>query len=101
MKKIITAIVLLSATYTKINACSWSSEDGSFYNLFNQQLISDKSLLPFFLTYDETFYSGNGLNDDATATQEIDYNILEWKKYFQQPTQRTGTALFRIPVFCC
>ena len=82
MKKIIIAIVLLSATYTKINACSWSSEDGSFYNLFNQQLISDKSLLPFFLTYDETFYSGNGLNDDATATQEIDYNILEWKKYF-------------------
>jgi hypothetical protein len=82
MKKIIIAIVLLSATYTKINACSWSSEDGSFYNLFNQQLISDKSLLPFFLTYDETFYNGNGLYDNATATQEIDYNILEWKKYF-------------------
>lgn len=83
MKKIIFIASVFTLFYsTKVNACSWSSEDGSFYNLFDQQLISDKSLLPFFLTYDETFYSGNTYDEYATKTEEIDYNILEWKKYF-------------------
>lgn len=82
MKKTILVILSFSLLYSKINACSWSSEDGTFYNLFDQQLISDKSLLPFFLTYDETFYGNHSYDESQPIIPEIDYNIVEWKKYF-------------------
>ena len=82
MKKTILVILSFSLLYSKTNACSWSSEDGTFYNLFDQQLISDKSLVPFFLTYDETFYGNHSYDESQPIIPEIDYNIVEWKKYF-------------------
>lgn len=82
MRKYILTILLVISCLTKSNACSWSSEDGSFYNLFDQELISDKTLRPFFLTYDNTFNYGNYDPEKPELSEEIDYNILEWKKYF-------------------
>jgi hypothetical protein len=32
-------------------ACSWYDPDEEYYNLFDQHLLSDKSLSPFLLTY--------------------------------------------------
>lgn len=88
MKKI-NIIVLLFAVFlsVKSNACSWYSEDATFYNLFDQQLISDKSLQPFFLTYDYTFYGEDTYTEDnyegrQPAIPVVDYNILEWRNYF-------------------
>lgn len=82
MKKYILVLLLTSILINKTNACSWSSEDGTFYNLFDQQLISDKSLQPFFLTYDYTFYGDNLYEEALPAAPVIDYNIVEWRKYF-------------------
>lgn len=90
MKKYILALLFLAVVFNKTNACSWSSEDGTFYNLFDQNLISDKSLQPFFLTYDETFYGNNSYDDAPNSTDEIDYNILEWKKYFDNQISETN-----------
>jgi hypothetical protein len=83
MKKYILVFALIGILFTNnISACSWSSEDASFYNLFDQQLISDKSLLPFFLTYDYTFYEENAYDETQEIQPTTDYNIAEWKKYF-------------------
>ena len=82
MKKYIIALLLTGIFMNKTKACSWSSEDATYYNLFDQQLISDKSLLPFFLTYDYTFYDDINYEQNQAENPIIDYNILEWKKYF-------------------
>lgn len=82
MKKYIITLLLTGIFMNKIKACSWSSEDATYYNLFDQQLISDKSLLPFFLTYDMTFYTDDPFDIYDSKKEETDYNILEWSKYF-------------------
>lgn len=82
MKKYIIALLLTGIFMNKIKACSWSSEDATYYNLFDQQLISDKSLLPFFLTYDMTFYTDDLYGTYDSKKDETDYNIEEWRKYF-------------------
>lgn len=81
MKKYIIGIAISIVGIKASIACSWYSEDASYYNLFNQELIADKSLSPFYLTYDVTFY-GDSYEYDNESKDEINYNILEWKKYF-------------------
>ncbi len=95
MKNIkLSALLFLIFIATKTQACSWSSEDGSFYNLFDQQLISDKSLMPFFLTYDDTYFGGVSYNDNENNATEIEketnYNILEWRKYFENQVSESN-----------
>ncbi|MCB0508903.1 MAG: hypothetical protein KDD21_11455 [Bacteroidetes bacterium] len=85
MKKYILFIASIAFLFNNTTACSWYSEDASYYNLFNQNLISDKTLTPFFLTYDESFYGDAGFDGETNETElneDIDYNILEWKKFF-------------------
>lgn len=82
MKKLILTAFIFASFLMKIKACSWSSEDEAFYNLFNQELVSDKSLHPFLLTYDYAYYTSNYWNPASKSEDSIDYNILEWKKYF-------------------
>jgi len=82
MKKLFFTLLILSSFLLKTKACSWSSEDEAFYNLFNQELVSDKNLHPFLLTYDNIFYNTNYWSPAEKSLDSLDYNILEWKKYF-------------------
>lgn len=92
IKKSILVLIALAYFSTKTQACAWVSEDASFYNLFNQELISDKSLQPFFLTYDATFYEAGMFDEAQSASVQIDYNILEWKKYFDNQISESNLS---------
>ena len=84
MKKYLILICLVSLGYLHSKACSWYSEDEAFFNLFNQELIADKNLMPFLLTYDNIYYKEDYWSPGMRSLDTIntDYNILEWKKYF-------------------
>ncbi|HQV77872.1 MAG TPA: hypothetical protein PLJ42_04095 [Chitinophagales bacterium] len=83
MKNYILSALLLLLFTEKSMACAWSSEDETYYNLFNQHLVSDSTLSPFFLTYDTPFY-GDAVWDyyEDEPKKETDYNILEWNQFF-------------------
>ncbi|MCC6571691.1 MAG: hypothetical protein IT274_08720 [Chitinophagales bacterium] len=80
----ISALFLLIAFSDYGKACSWHSEDEAFYNLFNQELISDQKLEPFLLTYDNIYYNGDFWNPAERSHQQTDANLEEWNKYFNQ-----------------
>lgn len=64
---------------TFMNACGggdWDSES-TYYNLYDQLLIGDKSLSPFLLTYSNSFF-GEQYDDKITTGDE---NIAAWKKF--------------------
>lgn len=82
MKKYIIILLLTGILVNKTKACSWYSEDATYYNLFDQQLIADKSLLPFFLTYDMPFYDDDLYGTYASKKDVTDYNIAAWRNYF-------------------
>lgn len=90
MKKLFSIILLFTFVIQYSKACSWYSEDASYYNLFDQQLISDKSLVPFYLTYDATFYGDSYYVDYPVKKEETDYNILEWKNFFDNQLNETN-----------
>jgi len=72
----------LAIFYLEIKACSWFSADAEYYNLFDQQLLADKSLLPFLSTLDQNFYTQDYWAPEQRNTDSIDYNILDWKQFF-------------------
>ncbi|QCX52696.1 hypothetical protein [Elizabethkingia sp. JS20170427COW] len=76
MKKIILSLSISALFYQNSNACSWYDSDYEYFNLFTQNIIKDKSLSPFLLTYSNAFYS---------STSPIqDENISDWQQYFNQ-----------------
>ncbi len=82
MKKYFLSFLFIATQYIPSIACAWYSEDASYYNLFNQEMVSDKSLTPFYLTYDVTFYGDAGFDGEGIEKDSTDYNIAEWKKFF-------------------
>lgn len=84
MKKIILSLSVVFLYFQKTQACSWYDPDYDYFNLFTQNIIKNKALSPFLLTYSNAFYdSGNpNFQDD---------NILDWQKYFDQKLNYSDT----------
>ena len=75
MKKFFLSFVLASAFFNQSKACAWYDPDYDYFNLFTQNIIRDKSLTPFLLTYSSRFYE----DEKAVIPNE---NIESWQKYF-------------------
>ncbi len=75
MKKFFLSFVLASALFNQSKACAWYDPDYDYFNLFTQNIIRDKSLTPFLLTYSSRFYE----DEKAVIPNE---NIESWQKYF-------------------
>jgi hypothetical protein len=82
MKKIILTTSCLGFII-KSFACADFSMDYAFYNLFDQTLVKDKNLHHFLLTYDNTYYERSTWNPAEKSLDSVDYNILEWQKFFE------------------
>ncbi len=76
MRKTFLSIVILITSISKSDACGWYDPDYEYFNLFTQEIISNKAYTPFLLVYTEAFYK--------TDFNKIpDENIELWQKYFQ------------------
>lgn len=82
MHKLFLVFVCAFLAMGNLEACGWFDPDEEYYNLFDQNLISDKSLSPFLLTYSSQYYH-NALNDEQTEN-EINYNLIEWSNFFDK-----------------
>lgn len=93
MKKIVFSIGLILFNYTVSNACAYYDMDGDYFNLFTQDLIKDKSLTPFLLTYESRFYG----EENNTVQNE---NILQWQQFFNGKLTYNETLhlIFKMPV---
>lgn len=76
MKKWTLSILILGSFLSKTQACAWYDPDYDYFNLFTQSIITNKSYLPFLLTYSNPFYS-----DSKTLIP--DENITAWQKFFK------------------
>jgi len=75
MKKTILSLFLISAFFSRTQACAWYDPDYEYFNLFTQNIIRDKAYTPFLLTYSSKFY-------EDSKTIIPDENIESWQKYF-------------------
>lgn len=75
MKKIVFLVMLLTLAIRPAKACADYDPDYDYYNLFMQELITDKQYYPFLLTYGAGFYA-----QDSTLVN--DDNIEQWQQYF-------------------
>ena len=85
MKKYILSLAVLSLFYTKSEACAWADPDYDYFNLFTQNIIKDKSYLPFLHNYSSRFYT------DFKSSQIPNENIEAWKKFFNNQLSYTET----------
>lgn len=74
MKKIILGLSLAFGLSIPSLACADSSEDYSYYNLFNQAIIHSPQYQPFLMTFDNPYY-------DTTGVDMKDEKIEDWSKY--------------------
>lgn len=91
MKNLMTAILLISCL-PKISACAYFDPDYEYFNLFAQQIITDKQYYPFLLTYGATFYES-----EKMAAELLDENTEAWIDYFDNKMTYSETdALLKI-----
>ena len=77
MKKFFLSFVLASAFFNQSKACAWYDPDYDYFNLFTQNIIRDKSLTPFLLTYSSRFYEDEkaGKNISGISSITVKQNI--------------------------
>lgn len=92
MKKLILSVVLCGLFSQEMQACAWYDADTSYFNLFAQNMLKDKSYTPFLLTLNDWFY------DDGTVLP--DDNITDWQRYFDHKLsyQDTYSLVYKVPL---
>lgn len=100
MRKILFSLTVLLALQTfanppskaisseMISFCSDNFEDGSYYNLFMQEIIDSPRYYPFLLAYEAPYYS------PKDRTVEKNENIEEWMEYLGLNYEQTYYLVF-------
>ncbi len=78
MKKVLfTLLSVIIGVQNVTFACGGYDGSESYFNLFTQHIVNDKSFTPFFRTYSIGFY------DEEGRIEIPDENIEDWQTYFQ------------------
>lgn len=100
MRKILFSLIVLLALQTfanppskpisseMISFCSDNFEDGSYYNLFMQEIIDSPRYYPFLLAYEAPYYS------PKDRTVEKNENSEEWMEYLGLNYEQTYYLVF-------
>jgi hypothetical protein len=78
--------VMLTALWGKSFACGWDEGDWYYYNLFNQEIMSDERYRPFLLIYGSRYYTNDTLRNG---------NIEEWRQYLGLSYDETKYLVFK------
>ena len=85
-KKLLLVAVMLTALWGKSFACGWDEGDWYYYNLFNQEIMSDERYRPFLLVYGSRYYTNDTLRNG---------NIEEWHQYLGLSYDATQYLVFK------
>lgn len=85
-KKLLLVAVMLTALWGKSFACGWDDGDWYYYNLFNQEIMSDERYRPFLLVYGSRYYTNDTLRNG---------NIEEWRQYLGLSYDDTQYLVFK------
>ena len=85
-KKLLLVAVMLTVLWGKSFACGWDEGDWYYYNLFNQEIMSDERYRPFLLIYGSRYYSNDTLRNG---------NIEEWRQYLGLSYDDTQYLVFK------
>lgn len=85
-KKLLFVAVMLTALWGKSFACGWDEGDWYYYNLFNQEIMSDERYRPFLLVYGSRYYTNDTLRNG---------NIEEWSQYLGLNYEDTQYLVFK------
>ena len=85
-KKLLLVAVMLTALWGKSFACGWDEGDWYYYNLFNQEIMSDERYRPFLLVYGSRYYTNDTLRNG---------NIEEWRQYLGLSYDDTQYLVFK------
>lgn len=85
-KKLLLVAVMLTALWGKSFACGWDEGDWYYYNLFNQEIMSDERYRPFLLVYGSRYYTNDTLRNG---------NIEEWRQYLGLSYEDTKYLVFK------
>ena len=85
-KKLLLVAVMLTALWGKSYACGWDEGDWYYYNLFNQEIMSDERYRPFLLIYGSRYYTNDTLRNG---------NIEEWRQYLGLSYDETKYLVFK------
>lgn len=85
-KKILLVTIMLIALWGKSFACGWDDGDWYYYNLFNQEIMSDERYRPFLLICDKNYYTDDKLRNG---------NIEEWRQYLGLSYNDTEYLVFK------
>ncbi len=85
-KKLFLVAVMLTALWGKSFACGWDEGDWYYYNLFNQEIMSDERYRPFLLIYGSRYYTNDTLRNG---------NIEEWRQYLGLSYDETKYLVFK------
>ncbi len=85
-KKLLLVAVMLTALWGKSFACGWDEGDWYYYNLFNQEIMSDERYRPFLLIYGSRYYTNDTLRNG---------NIEEWRQYLGLSYDDTKYLVFK------
>ena len=77
---------MLTALWGKSFACGWDEGDWYYYNLFNQEIMSDERYRPFLLVYGSRYYTNDTLRNG---------NIEEWRQYLGLSYDDTQYLVFK------
>lgn len=84
-KKLLLVAVMLTALWGKSFACGWDEGDWYYYNLFNQEIMSDERYRPFLLIYGSRYFTNDTLRNG---------NIEEWRQYLGLSYDETKYLVF-------
>ena len=85
-RKLFLVAVMLTALWGKSFACGWDEGDWYYYNLFNQEIMSDERYRPFLLIYGSRYYTNDTLRNG---------NIEEWRQYLGLSYDETKYLVFK------
>ena len=85
-RKLFLVAVMLTALWGKSFACGWDEGDWYYYNLFNQEIMSDERYRPFLLVYGSRYYTNDTLRNG---------NIEEWSQYLGLNYDETKYLVFK------
>ena len=85
-KKLLLVAVMLTALWGKSFACGWDEGDWYYYNLFNQEIMSDERYRPFLLVYGSRYYTNDTLRNG---------NVEEWRQYLGLSYDDTQYLVFK------
>ena len=85
-RKLFLVAVMLTALWGKSFACGWDEGDWYYYNLFNQEIMSDERYRPFLLVYGSRYYTNDTLRNG---------NIEEWRQYLGLSYEDTQYLVFK------